>query len=523
MKNKVKALSFSTTLRNPERIIDFLKCLQPFNGLFLNNETIVQIVKEVIKNKVYKTKYILENTELFNVLKDENKTFTNEQLNEIITNSPQNHKEKCFEKGWPSRFDTWYKLIKEFGFINYEMNRKLEITPTGWLLLSSTNLENKINDNDIYLNALMKYQTQNPFRVTSQNYKPLIFTVQVLKYLEQKINEFAGLSKKEISLILCWQNDNYEEFGNFILDLRKQYSNTPTDEILYELCLNFLNSKNEKRFKLSQLLKEGVDDLIRKLRITGLFTLRGNGRYINLNSLRKNDIEYVIKNYSQIKKFKDESDYICYMSEVDKNIVKTRNLEISESINIQNIKQISLLNFANIYPYSKIIDEINNLILNKPSKDEILKMINGPVRFEFLIAIILKKKFPTLEVNPNYIIDDQGIPINHASGNQSDIEIFDSSSLILTEVTLIKNKSQAIYEIPSITRHLAEINKNSITEKYAFFVAPQIHQDAIYMCQFTKWQYNIEFFYFNVLDFIQNIIKAENIHNLRFNILSEVK
>ena len=111
-----KPLSFSTTMRNPERIASFLKCIKEYNRQVLTEELIDRIVEKIIIEKLYTPMYITRNEELKLILHDENRTYTDSQLDEIITNSPQNHKEAGFPKGWPSRFDTWYKLIRAFGF-----------------------------------------------------------------------------------------------------------------------------------------------------------------------------------------------------------------------------------------------------------------------------------------------------------------------------------------------------------------------------------------------------------------------
>lgn len=76
---------------------------------------------------------------------NEEREFTDLEVNEIIRNSPQNHKEAGFDKGWPSRFDTWYKLPMEFGFLYYEMNAPIEISTTGHMLIDAHN-ENLVND-----------------------------------------------------------------------------------------------------------------------------------------------------------------------------------------------------------------------------------------------------------------------------------------------------------------------------------------------------------------------------------------
>lgn len=44
-----KPLSFSTTMRNPLRIADFLKCILPYEGQTLTNEIIMSVASSLIK------------------------------------------------------------------------------------------------------------------------------------------------------------------------------------------------------------------------------------------------------------------------------------------------------------------------------------------------------------------------------------------------------------------------------------------------------------------------------------------
>ena len=119
-----KPLSFSTTMRNPDRIASFLNCITPFEGRILTNDVIHEVAVNLIGRKLYYTQqYEMKVPEYRAIFVDENRQFSRKQIEDIIRNSPQNNKEAGFEKGWPSRFDTWYKLPKEFGFLFYEMNK----------------------------------------------------------------------------------------------------------------------------------------------------------------------------------------------------------------------------------------------------------------------------------------------------------------------------------------------------------------------------------------------------------------
>ncbi len=119
-----KILSFSTTMRNPKRIGQFLAVLGKFENQILQSSTIMQIVKSVLAHRLYRPTSLNQNKELKEKFDSNEYIFSDEELERIIEISPQQHKEMGFEHGWESRFDTWYKLMCEFGFCYYENMRK---------------------------------------------------------------------------------------------------------------------------------------------------------------------------------------------------------------------------------------------------------------------------------------------------------------------------------------------------------------------------------------------------------------
>ena len=274
--------------------------------------------------------------------------------------------------------------------------------------------------------------------------------------------------------------------------------------------MELLESENEKRFKIKQIIQESVDDLIRKLRITGIFSLRGFGRFVDINELEKNKIEYIVKNYSKSKTYETEYDFYKYMGEMDLNIIN-----IEENINyetVETIKITALKNFAVKYENKEIIEELECLEKDKNSKDEFLKLIDNPTRLEFLTSLILIKNYPDLLIKPNYSIDDEGNPTFTAKGGIADIEVYDEKSDVLVEVTLIKNRQQSIIEIPAITRHLVELNEKSEKENiFSIFIAPNIHEDTKYMCEFTKYRKNLDIKPYTISNFAKKIKFEGNI------------
>lgn len=179
---KRKPLSFSTTMRNPDRIAGFLNCLLPFEGQILTSSLITRIIKRVLNGKLYETMYQKQTPHLHDKFGNEEDKYTDSELENIINNAPQQHKEAGFDYGWDSRFDTWYKLPKEFGFVFYEMNAPIWISQTGHMLIDAFN-ETPTNEEkiqNVFLNAMMKYQSDNPFRRNSNSNVPLLLLLNVL-------------------------------------------------------------------------------------------------------------------------------------------------------------------------------------------------------------------------------------------------------------------------------------------------------------------------------------------------------
>ena len=506
-----KPLSFSTTMRNPARIAAFLNCILPFEGQLLTSQIIHEVAVSLIAKKLYYTeKYEMKVPEYKNIYRNEDLSFTREQVEDIITNSPQNHKEAGFEKGWDSRFDTWYKLSMEFGFVFYEMNKPIIISTTGHMLIDALN-ETPVNNEKIqkvFLNALMKYQTSNPFRKNANENAPLPLLLRVIKLLKDDQQENnAGIFRSELSLIICWANNDAESLYGKIKELRSIYHFNYSDEIIYDICLELLGAGEDKkkRFKLSKITGEAVDEFIRKMRITRVVSLRGNGRFLDFNSFEMEKINYILDNYSEYPHFDSKVAYFKYMGSVDSNILTIQE-KIKEDLNDIRVKTLN--EWAINYTKGDIIKELQITCSKSKndSKNPVLRLIDKPTRFEFLVSIALKQHFRELHVYPNYHVDDEGLPTFTASGGIADIECFATDNNPLVEVTLMSSRTQATNEMPAITRHLQEA-KEKYPDKFVFsvFIAPTIHADTKYMAGYSKFQYDVDILTYTLKEFIKNI------------------
>ena len=245
--------------------------------------------------------------------------------------------------------------------------------------------------------------------------------------------------------------------------------------------------KKEKDYKPEKLLKESPDELIRKLRLTQVVSLRGNGYFIDLNDLESVKINHIIDNYSNNKEF-DAADllgYMNYMGGIDNNLSFVNQVLTPPQINRRyNLLQDTLSKWAAEMDWEDLIKEINITVTKKTSENKILHQIVKSTRMEFLVAIVMKKALPNAIVKPNYIFDDEGIPFRHASGNNADIVVNYGNIWANVEVTTDRSRSyQAVNEMISIKEHLFNDINNDIKVKrgnnrFALFIAP-IVQPAV--------------------------------------------
>ena len=209
--------------------------------------------------------------------------------------------------------------------------------------------------------------------------------------------------------------------------------------------------------------------------------------------------------YSEYPKFEDEDDYIDYMGTIDSEILQ---IDVEKTIDYSDVRKRTLYKFAKEMSKDAIQKELITVCDKKESKHDILRYINAPTRLEFLTSIALVQNFEGLDVNPNYAVDDEGLPTFTASGGYADIECYDSDYDSYFEVTLMCGRSDQVNnEIIPISRHLKKAKEQRRKESFSVFVAPVIHTDAEEAAEWQKMKYGVDILTFNIHEFIELIDK----------------
>jgi sugar/nucleoside kinase (ribokinase family) len=135
-----------------------------------------------------------------------------------------------------------------------------------------------------------------------------------------------------------------------------------------------------------------------------------------------------------------------------------------------------------------------------------------------LTSIALVQNFEGLDVNPNYSVDDEGLPTFTASGGYADIECYDTDCDSYFEVTLMCGRSDQVNnEIIPISRHLREAKEKRRPESFSVLVAPVIHPDTREAAEWQKIKNGVDILTYNINEFVQAIDKEERVSQLLSN------
>ena len=489
-----KPLLYTTTVRNPERVKSLLNILVQFDGQTLTDELATRIVAETIRYGLYRpvhnTTSIKEkygNTPKGTFAKQ---ILTDSEVQYIITNNPQQHKEAGFDYGYPSRFATIFDFTKELGFVYFNPNEPIQFSALGHMLSQvyhvtvaeggdiNVEIVHPEYEQQAFMQSLAKSQRKNPFvRVLNDNI-PLILLAQVIKLLNAnpeyrtESGKTKGIARHELPLLIFWKDNNAESLYNRIVQLRNEYAYSPSEEHICDICINEIMN-GFKEFKQKSIMSEYPDEFIRKMRITGLFSLRGAGRFLDINYNEEEKINYILQTYSSYEHHENEREYFDYMAEIDPQLFEVESIQITA-----NQSEQLLNNWLEIYSWEDIKREMLILQKRASSRDSVLKLLAAPTRLEFLTALSIKSQLPHVRVIPNYACDDTGLPTSTAGGGKGDIECYEYDKGILVEVTMAEGRTQTMMEVWPIDRHLGEFIENNNIEAQAIFIAPSIFHDS---------------------------------------------
>lgn len=511
----MKLWSISTTVRNPERLRNFLKVLKLLEGMPFNSDNQKHYQILLIQHKFYyptkiPTKYqkYYDYPEMLIPFKVAKEIFYHQNYEDPAMRGRQS-----------------VNPLNKLGFsIAREKEGKITITELGNRFLTE--------DYDIgyiFFKSLLKLQFPNPWSNDfSAKYgfdiQPLIATMHLINKVNNKSDK-KGLTQDEFSLFVP-SLINYKLIDEYVSKVFEYREAKNKDKFVIDFAKEFYQTKKPTEKQIHNFYEYG-DNIMRYFRLTKYFRVAtdkfGGNWKIDLEPTRKTEIDQILKEFSgKSLQFNTIKEYMSYISDISLPILPFENIcnlqEIARSL-VEKIVQFAKVNAISFSGKEESIiktdfeklskEEIEEFItklrvLNLELKEKLAKifLLNdrdkiqniidslkdiktikkfAPEQFEKIITEALKIINDEIKIKPNYPIDDSGEPISHASGNKPDIECYYKSYNAICEVTLDTSNFQWIRESQPVMRHLRDFEiKFSNTNNYCLFISPKIHIDTLY-------------------------------------------
>ena len=485
-----KPWSISTTVRNPERLRDFLRVLKELEGQPFNEENQIKYQVLLIQERLYRPTNIPP--KFRNYYEHPETSMPYDVAKEIL--EFRNYEDP------PMRGRQSVNPLNKLGFsIAREGAGPIKITELG-----NTFLAGDYDIGYVFFKSLLKLQFPNPWsedfsEKTGFNIMPFIGVMHLVNRLNGKSKK-KGLDNTEFSIFiptLTNFNQIYEQIEK-ILAFRKEKNK---EQYVRKFAKDFYGIKSLPDKKLNNLYDYG-DNIMRYFRLTRYFKVSmdplGYHWNVDLEPSRKVEIEQLLGTYNgEAFKFKSLDEYLNYLSDISKptlpwekkenlekvaqslrdsalELMKNKSMQISQDEQNVLLTDIHSLFKNQLQNHISFLRGINLKLKERIKKIELMSNLNlleemirdlkdlktlkkyKPEQFEKRITEALKIINDEIQIKPNYPMDDDGEPINHAPGNRSDIECYYQSFKAICEVTLNSSSLQWVQEGQPVMRHLRD-------------------------------------------------------------------
>ena len=522
-----KPWSISTTVRNPERIREFLKVLSLMEGEEWTRPNQKRFQVLLIQHKVYgygEPQFYSDLSSKNLALMESPEQITHEQAEAILD-------AKNYVGGGDMRGRQSFNPIEKMGLAVIDEHNRVQISGFG-----RDFLRENYDLGNIFFRSYIKWQLPNPdsrdFRAADgYAIKPFIATLHLIK----KVNQLSqasgknpvGIKKQEFAIFVptLINFQSIQEVAQKIIDFRIAKEASP-DQIAFansyhrDYVANFLDSNDSSLIEgtLSNTI-EYADNIIRYFRLTRYIHIRGNGFYIDLEQRRKIEIDSLLSSDdASPKSFATRAEYSAYLADVSQPVLPwetdTELRSIAEFLTADiykfiddlhskpvvtphfEFKDLSLLNGEELKPYTEELRifrrSLQELGIHFESQNiekikeyiEALRSIHisakkKSVELEKLTTLAINALNDAIRIKPNYPVGDDNEPTFTAPGNKPDIECFYQTFNSVCEVTMLTDRSQWYNEGQPVMRHIRDFEDiNPDKKTYGVFVAPRLHQDT---------------------------------------------
>lgn len=516
-----KPWSLSTTIRNPERILPFLRTLAEMEGEDFDEKGQIKFQTLLIKNRLYRPMNLPEDLSLYYESKEDSMSYN--QAQEIFNFMLSQSSTLPDSPGIRGRTSA-SPLTQKGLAIAKQSQGPVKITQLGKDFLKNADI------GEAFLSYFVKWQIPNPLEDYSledgYNIKPFLATLTVIKNVNERMEAMGkkpkGISKKEFSLFIptLISHLDIEETVNNIVNLRTQLegkSRSEQRELFSQYKHSFLKDwlETEDADEIGRNinnLKDYGDSILRNFKLTRYLYIRGRGYYVDIEPRRLIEITELISTLGlEPTEFETEEEYIAYISDTSSPTLPWNNLDDLSNMIVSladeiNIYKNELLLETSAVPTPHTVQEAKELVENlKNQRRELQEKLNHvksqkvesveeyidslsniydmedkSLMLEKYSALSLHSLNDALNIKPNYSVGDDNEPIFTAPAGTPDIECYYSSFNAICEVTMLKSRDQWYNEGQPVMRHLRDFeDKNPEKDSYCIFIAPKVHRDTL--------------------------------------------
>ena len=511
-----KLWSISTTVRNPDRLRNFLLTLKEIENIEWNEDSQKEFQIRLIKNRFYgfgsNQFYSGLTNEQIDLIENISKPISIEKAKEIF--ETKNYKDPAM------RGRISFKPLEKLGFA-FIQDKKIKISTLGEYFLKED-----FDLGELFFKSFIKWQYPNPidrdFKDSNvYNIKPFIATLHLINEVnqicKQKNLKQKGISKIEFEIFVqsLLHYKDIKDYAKKIVEFRMKYEKIDDYQLKKELVnstkMEFLKDFSNTDFNNA---KDYTDNTIRYFRVTRFIYIRGNGYYIDLEPRREIEIKKLLavddgsaKNFTKVE-------YLMYIADKNQSKLPWENEEELQKIKFNLKKEITvlekklnykenILNFSieELRAYRKKLQdlEIKQKLESISQIDEVIEKLKNIRKLDIKPSIALEKYInlslhiinDAKEIKSNSIVADDNEIIFTAPANKADIECYYESFNSICEVTMLNGRDQWYNEGQPVMRHLREFEKTSnLEENYCIFIAPKFHKDTINTFWFSvKYEY----------------------------------
>lgn len=392
---------------------------------------------------------------------------------------------------------------------------------------------------EAFLRQLLKFQFPSPYHVDKNG------TFNVKPYLElmRLVNDLGSLSKSEIALFVMGMthHNKFDLVKSKILAFREETKTLRARKINYKAFVLEVFSR-EVRELFKEEIESGevavresdevsigkfistkranhydyADASIRYLRATGLFSINPRTFKVHIIPEKVKDVEYLLSHVArEVGVFNDEDDYGEYLfaSQSPTLLTDNRDLIIDKIVTKDSTKEADVLQQKNteelkdIY-YGLVSEQVAQMLNEEQTRlrtyqeyDDIIKTFDEIEKREIadpplFLEWNIWRAFTMLndgDIQGNFKVDDNGIPLYTAPGNIADISCRYQTFETIVEVTMSSGHKQYEMEGEPVARHYGNHKKATDKDVYCIFIAPKL-SDATIAYYFTLYRLDIGFY-----------------------------